>query len=433
MRPQGPQLSPTWINREHLGGPIYHYEGITDKQLRALGVKGLPGAVRGSTLRADDAVARRLKSGLINLAVHSRSTALRSRIISPAVRSFLYRPKGSGLDDIDMPMHQSACESVGHTSRAGSWSFEIHGGREHWSAQTYRLFGCDPAKRSVCNMADFMRYVHPEDHCLVLQQTAACVTEMQQIDVSYRVVINDEVKVMRSRGRPQLNLGGMVHRISGLVGSAAAMRPPQLAAKPAARSAKFDIRVDGRVAVVNLAGAISAQDISGSYRAATEQLAELPIHSFVIRLDQCVLLFGEPAMADLLAAARLAPTPLPGAIVAPSSMAALMQEHSLLSKRNGVDRYTTTRFDDAMSWARKVLGPMATIAMAAIIAFDWDGDGIYDDVGPPLPENPVAVSFIGSEHLSGFRQVRPSSERVRSAHIAPAASLSALPYSRYSS
>lgn len=64
MTEPAPKADINWVHHE---GPIYQYHGITEEQLRRLGLGLVPGARIRETARADGVTVRRLKSGRLNV------------------------------------------------------------------------------------------------------------------------------------------------------------------------------------------------------------------------------------------------------------------------------------------------------------------------------------------------------------------------------
>ncbi len=82
---------PTWVNRDHLRGPVYHYERITEEQALALGIGlcALPARRCRSTTRRAGLVVRRLKCGRLNVSVEAASGLLRDAACARLIQGLL--------------------------------------------------------------------------------------------------------------------------------------------------------------------------------------------------------------------------------------------------------------------------------------------------------------------------------------------------------
>src|ERR1700751_3577429 len=87
-------------------------------------------------------------------------------------------------------------------SRTGSWYWNLRTGEVRWSAEHFRLFGCDSAAMQP-SYARFVEPIHPEDRPLIEQTIAAAVAKKSQFQLEYRIVLPDAtVKHLLSIGRP---------------------------------------------------------------------------------------------------------------------------------------------------------------------------------------------------------------------------------------
>lgn len=92
------KIPPSHINRAFLGGPLYHFNHITDAQLLELGCDLLPGPVAGNTIHLDGVTARRLKSGALNVIIESSSRLLQDPAFAPFV-AILINPSQRDLPE----------------------------------------------------------------------------------------------------------------------------------------------------------------------------------------------------------------------------------------------------------------------------------------------------------------------------------------------
>ena len=93
-------------------------------------------------------------------------------------------------------------------SRTGSWYWSVKTGEVRWSAEHFRLFGCDPAATQP-SYARFVEPIHPEDRPLIEQTIATAVAKKSQFQLEYRIVLPDAtVKYLLSIGRPGVTDSG---------------------------------------------------------------------------------------------------------------------------------------------------------------------------------------------------------------------------------
>jgi C4-dicarboxylate-specific signal transduction histidine kinase len=93
-------------------------------------------------------------------------------------------------------------------SRTGSWYWNLRTGEVRWSAEHFRLFGCDSAAMQP-SYARFVEPIHPEDRPLIEQTIAAAVAKKSQFQLEYRIVLPDAtVKHLLSIGRPGMTEAG---------------------------------------------------------------------------------------------------------------------------------------------------------------------------------------------------------------------------------
>ena len=88
----------------------------------------------------------------------------------------------------------------------GSWSFDLTQGSAVWSLETYRLFAIDPAQPALTG-ADFLQYVHPEDHGhyngLMNPRLPESDTQIPDIDTKFRIVLpNGALRWVHVLGKP---------------------------------------------------------------------------------------------------------------------------------------------------------------------------------------------------------------------------------------
>ena len=74
-------------------------------------------------------------------------------------------------------------------TRTGSFGWDVTGGRLHWSEETFRIFGCDPAEEPTVALA--LERTHPEDRAAVQGILERAAEEGTQLDFEQRLLMRD--------------------------------------------------------------------------------------------------------------------------------------------------------------------------------------------------------------------------------------------------
>ena len=87
-------------------------------------------------------------------------------------------------------------------AQLGSWSFDPVRKLANWSAETYRIFGLDPAQPAPAGES-FRSLIHDEDRARYLERLGTALAEGRAYDIEYRIVRPDrEVRWVRSIAEP---------------------------------------------------------------------------------------------------------------------------------------------------------------------------------------------------------------------------------------
>jgi diguanylate cyclase (GGDEF)-like protein/PAS domain S-box-containing protein len=99
----------------------------------------------------------------------------------------------------------------------GSWSFHPATRVAHWSLETYRIFGIEPAQPVPMRDA-FLRLVHPDDQGQYCESIVAAIDEGRSFDSEYRIVLPDsEIRWVHVVGEPEVDDNGQTTLVSGTV------------------------------------------------------------------------------------------------------------------------------------------------------------------------------------------------------------------------
>lgn len=101
--------------------------------------------------------------------------------------------------------------------RIGSWEIDLKTEQLTWSAETYRIFGCEPEKFTPSREA-FMKAVHPDDRAAVAQTVMEAMTFRKKYDADHRIVRPDgRERVVHEQADLLLDVTGLPAQIAGTV------------------------------------------------------------------------------------------------------------------------------------------------------------------------------------------------------------------------
>ena len=107
-------------------------------------------------------------------------------------------------------------ESAQQIARLGSWEWDMASDEQHWSDETYRIFGLEPGSLDRLEGATFTRFVHPDDRASILEQYQQALASPRPLDVEYRTVGADGMEkfvavrgelIRDEKGEPVLTAG----------------------------------------------------------------------------------------------------------------------------------------------------------------------------------------------------------------------------------
>jgi PAS domain S-box-containing protein len=110
---------------------------------------------------------------------------------------------------------ESRLAEAQRVTNTGSWERDLATDEEFWSAQQYRIFGCDNRAFKVTNQK-FLEFVHPEDVARVQAENDRLGAAGGDYDLTFRIVRKDGVeRIVRSRGAMVKNAEGQHERTVG--------------------------------------------------------------------------------------------------------------------------------------------------------------------------------------------------------------------------
>ena len=102
-------------------------------------------------------------------------------------------------------------------AHVGSYEFDVPGtGRLHWSAETFRIVGLDPAQEKLSLQEYRTRVVHPDDEARVRAALDRTINEGARYDIEYRIVRpNGTIRHVHSVAEPVLGPDQKVIQVIG--------------------------------------------------------------------------------------------------------------------------------------------------------------------------------------------------------------------------
>lgn|GEM_PF-1453215 len=100
-------------------------------------------------------------------------------------------------------------------AQMGSWGLNVETGIISWSAETYKIFNCDP-ETFTPTPETLINLLHPEDRELLSNWISKALTGINQNSIVYRLGTDDgTIKYIRGEGKFVLNKAGKVIRLFG--------------------------------------------------------------------------------------------------------------------------------------------------------------------------------------------------------------------------
>ncbi|MCC3414255.1 MAG: PAS domain-containing protein [Microcoleus sp. PH2017_29_MFU_D_A] len=80
-------------------------------------------------------------------------------------------------------------------SGIASWDLDVRTNRVIWSANHFRIFGCEPTPGGETTIAVWKKFVHPDDLKQVLQAVKTARETRSLYSIDYRIVRADTAKI----------------------------------------------------------------------------------------------------------------------------------------------------------------------------------------------------------------------------------------------
>lgn len=116
--------------------------------------------------------------------------------------------------DIEESAHRLALTQA--MAHLGSWEWDIVSGEIVWSAETYRIYGLDPADGPP-TFERFVQALHPQDRDPVLALVGLAAEEGEPYETEFRIVRPDgTLRTIAARGEIRRNPGGRIVKMIGM-------------------------------------------------------------------------------------------------------------------------------------------------------------------------------------------------------------------------
>ncbi|MEJ6486288.1 PAS domain-containing protein, partial [Nostoc punctiforme UO1] len=102
-------------------------------------------------------------------------------------------------------------------SHLGSWEWHLGSEKQIWSAETFRIFGLNPAE-SVPTQATFLQMLHPEDRPVLQRHLLGAIAKGIPFNLEYRIVQPDgSLRYLESRAEVAYDTQGKTVRLYGAI------------------------------------------------------------------------------------------------------------------------------------------------------------------------------------------------------------------------
>jgi hypothetical protein len=210
------KIQPTRVNEAFIGGPLLHFERITDDQLLELGGKCLPGLARGNSTYSDGIRARRLKDGTINVVVESTSSILRDPKFDLMMSSICAQPMPASTSyDAIIERTIEQLDAASRLPRVGTWSWDIDTDAIALCSSSFAMLGVPHDARWNLTMGGLVSKLAPDDMQRVTKAIAAALDDGAPYDVHFHwsesgALIRSTAAVIRDEnGRPTKMVGAL--------------------------------------------------------------------------------------------------------------------------------------------------------------------------------------------------------------------------------
>ncbi|MFN6525786.1 EAL domain-containing protein [Nostoc sp. ChiSLP03a] len=113
----------------------------------------------------------------------------------------------------------------------GSWEWYLESQRQIWSAETFRIFGLNPAE-SAPTQAAFLQMLHPEDRPVLQRHLLGAIANKTSFALEYRIVRPDgSLRYLESRAEVAYDTQGKTIRLYGAIQDITERKQAEIALK----------------------------------------------------------------------------------------------------------------------------------------------------------------------------------------------------------
>jgi len=129
--------------------------------------------------------------------------------------------------EAELEESRARLEAAQEQAHLGSWDSDMTTGEARWSAETYRIFGQDPASFKPSTKA-FFDAVHPEDMAIVMQHGKEA-TKTGAFDFVHRIIRPDgETRYVHQLAKVETDSEGKLKKLSGTVQDVSVIRKNEI-------------------------------------------------------------------------------------------------------------------------------------------------------------------------------------------------------------
>lgn len=98
---------------------------------------------------------------------------------------------------------------------AGTWDLDLLSGEVKWSEENYSVFGLSPGN-TTASFDTWKQCLHPQDREVATKTVKSIINANQDLDIEYRIIRNDEIHWINSKGKSIKDDSGHSIRLIGI-------------------------------------------------------------------------------------------------------------------------------------------------------------------------------------------------------------------------
>lgn len=133
---------------------------------------------------------------------------------------------------------QEQLQSALSSGLVGTWKYDIEKDILYPDQNLSRMFGV-PYEPQGCSRSEYMDRLHPEDRPLIDRQRQEAITQGEQYETEYRVIVDGAVRWFFARGQTALNTAGRPSVFTGVIVDVTERKEAELALKESGELFRF--------------------------------------------------------------------------------------------------------------------------------------------------------------------------------------------------